>query len=146
MMRVIILIFLFLTQFVLADTQEANILISANTIKEQNPEITMLDGEVQVNVNDNNLADVIKYSYSNIMPAVACDFGDKECEKSNIENGNQPILTFSIVLDNSDEEIHVSYMCTSIGIMNIISQGMRDIFCGSSYVLRWNGHNYVLKE
>lgn len=145
-MKIKILLFLFLTPFILANKQEANILINANEIKEQNPELIMLDGEIQADINDNNTVDVIKYSYSSITPPVACDFNDKECEKSNTEQSNGPILTFSIVLDNSDEEIYVSYMCTSIGIMNAMSNEMKDILCGSSYILKWNGHDYILEE
>ncbi|WP_294610775.1 hypothetical protein [uncultured Gilliamella sp.] len=143
MIKALLLIFLLFTQFVFATERRGDILVDANILKKQNPEKIILDGEVYADLNNDNLIDTIKYSYSVSPPPTACV--SEDCVKKN-ELSSNPILTFDIFLNGSDTEISGNYMCQYIGILKTTHNEMKDIFCGPSYILEWSGSDYVLKN
>jgi hypothetical protein len=133
------LLFIFLMSFVVSAQSEkinlANILVDANVLKAQG----VTDGQsgiARADLNNDNLKELVEYSYSSSTPPGTCDKDD--CLSS---LNNDPMLTFKINFNNCNA-IDVSYFCTSIGVLSEWHNGMKDLFCGPEYILRWNGESY----
>lgn len=112
-----------------------NILVNAKELKSSG----YLDGQagsVNTDLDGDGKKDVIEYIYANTTPPGTCDGSDCMSELS-----NSPVLTFQIKMHNG-KSIDGSYMCTSLGVSHKSHKGMKDIFCGPEYILRWNGGEY----
>lgn len=111
------------------------LLVDANELKKSG----FTDGQtgtINVDLDNDGTTDAVDYTYSNNTPPGTCD--QSGC-MSNLDNS--PILTFNIKMNNG-KIIDGSYMCTSLGVKNTNHKGMRDIFCGPKYILKWNGEEY----
>ncbi|EPP1043810.1 hypothetical protein ACULX8_004385, partial [Cronobacter sakazakii] len=78
----------------------------------------------------------IKYIFSNATPPGTCE--QLDCMSS---LDSSPILTFDINMHDG-KSIDGTYMCTFLGVTKHFHNGMKDIFCGPKYILRWNGEEY----
>jgi len=112
-------------------SSKPQILISADEISEQSEEL-FVEGKISVDLQGNgDNKSTINYSYNKIGPP-------------NFENGNdkisEPVITIDI--DTPKENLKISYLCSSIGIYKEKNNGYRDIFCGPSFRLKWNGSEY----
>lgn len=144
MKKIILLIFLLSDiSYVFARPANTTILVDAKALQKANPDKVMLDGEVYVDLDNDKIKDIIRYAYSASTPPAACS--DKNCIQENNTGDQHPILTFEIFLKRSGATISVNYMCTSIGLMKSSHNGMKDLYCGSSSILQWNGEDYVEK-
>lgn len=80
--------------------------------------------------------DTIEYTYSNSTPPGTCE--QQDCI-SGLDNS--PMITFQVKLNNG-KNLDAPYMCTSLGIKSSQHNGLKDIFCGPKYTLKWNGQEY----
>lgn len=138
------LLFLFQILFSYAGSENITILVDAAILKKENPDKIMLDGTVYADIDNDNIEDAINYSYHVSTPPAACS--DENCIIKNNTLSLSPILMFNIFLKGPSASIQVDYMCTTIGIMNSLHNGMKDIYCGPSSILQWDGENYILEE
>lgn len=114
---------------------QAYMLVNSNNLKS----LGFTDGYsgfVKVDLNNDGIDEIIEYNYSSSTPPGTCDKDD--CMSS---INNNPMLTFQIK-DTEDKIIDVAYFCTSVGVLSEMHKGMKDIFCGPKYILRWNGESY----
>ena len=140
-----LLLLLFFVSSVLMAEPTIEILVSAEEIRNQNPDDFFVDGKVDAYINDDQLIDRLEYSYTANTPPVACGF-DSQCAEYNAQFMNKPTMTFEIII-NDAQRIDVSYFCDAIGIIkSSYTEGMPDLFCGPSYKLKWNGSEYLLVE
>ncbi|EKM0378344.1 hypothetical protein ACMSX5_003894 [Cronobacter turicensis] len=112
-----------------------DILVSASGLKDTG----FVDGQmgtVNVDLNGDGYKDVIKYIFSNTTPPGTCE--QLDCMSS---LDSSPILTFDINMHDG-KSIDGTYMCTFLGVTKHFHNGMKDIFCGPKYILRWNGEEY----
>ncbi|EIX6183208.1 hypothetical protein ACW2AV_004115 [Cronobacter sakazakii] len=112
-----------------------DILVSASRLKDKG----FVDGQmgtVNVDLNGDGYKDVIKYIFSNATPPGTCE--QLDCMSS---LDSSPILTFDINMHDG-KSIDGTYMCTFLGVTKHFHNGMKDIFCGPKYILRWNGEEY----
>jgi len=136
---------LFVIPNVLMAESNVEILISAEKIKNQNPDEFILDGKVEAYINDDQILDTIEYFYMAETPPVACGL-ENNCDEINAQFMGKPTLTFDIII-NDTTRISGHYFCDSIGLIkSSYTEGMADLFCGPSYQLRWNGEDYLLVE
>lgn len=142
-MKAIISLLLFFSYvpFAFADSKNTTILIDATALKKSNPDKVMSDGKIDVNIDNDNVMDVINYSYNASTPPTVCS--EENCIIQNHTLISQPTLTFDIFLKGPKALIQINYICTSIGIMKSMHNGMKDIFCGPSSILQWNSEDYV---
>ncbi|EXU74136.1 hypothetical protein ABW286_22960 [Erwinia papayae] len=93
-------------------------------------------GEVYTDLYGDGSKDSIEYTYSDSTPPGTCAQAD--CSASLNES---PMMTFEIKMHDG-KSVDASYMCTSLGVSENKHKGMRDIFCGPNYILKWNGDEY----
>jgi hypothetical protein len=143
--------FIFLLLFIyvgitFASTSDVNVLLSASKIKIENPYDIALEGRLnaQLNVYDDT-PDEIHYSYSAYGIPASCGV-DEKCIEDNIKNANNPMLVLEDLKINNTGNISIGCVCDSFGVMTTSSQGMYDLFCGPSHILKWNGHGYFIKQ
>ncbi|EUK17619.1 hypothetical protein [Commensalibacter papalotli (ex Servin-Garciduenas et al. 2014)] len=136
-----LLIFFSYIPFAFADSKDTTILIDAAALKKANPDKIMLDGKIDADIDHDNVMDVINYAYNASTPPAACS--EENCIVQNNRLITQPTLTFDIFLKEPKASIQINYVCTSIGVMKSIHNGMKDIFCGPSSILRWNDEDYI---
>jgi hypothetical protein len=126
--------------FIYADCSYANnieLLVSTKDIQSKTDDF-FVDGSVDISLlKDSKEKYKIQYSYSKIGSTGTCSSED------NCNPSSNSILTFFI--ETGESKIMVSYMCSDIGVYYTYSNGMRDLFCGPKYQLRWNGNKYVIK-
>lgn len=116
-----------------------DILVSASRLKDTG----FVDGQmgtVDVDLNGDGCNDVIKYIFLSTIPPGTCE--QLDCMLS---LDNSPILTFEINMHNG-KSIDGTYMCTFLGVAKHFHNGMKDIFCGPKYILRWNGEEYDVDQ
>lgn len=118
-----------------AQSNHVNILVNASKLKSTGFEDGQT-GSVNADLNGDGTQDLIEYTYASTTPPGTCDQSD--CMSNLV---NSPTLTFLIKMHDG-KSIDGSYMCTSIGISKKTYNGMKDIFCGPKYTLRWNGEEY----
>ncbi|CAI3950069.1 unnamed protein product [Commensalibacter communis] len=146
-MKKIILFLLLLSpiSFACAKPTNMTIIVDAASLKKAHPETITSDGKAYADIDNDTINDVIEYSYNASAPPMACG-NDVNCIDQNQALNSHPTLTFHIILKEPNATIPVSYMCTAIGIMNSIHNGMKDIFCGPSFILQWNGEDYIITK
>lgn len=118
-----------------SQTKDVDMLVTASKLKKSG----FMDGQtgrVTTDLNDDGKKDIIKYTFASSTQPGTCDQSD--C-MSNLDNS--PALTFEITM-HDEKSIDAAYMCTSIGISKKSHKGLKDIFCGPKYILRWNGDEY----
>lgn len=93
-------------------------------------------GEVFTDLYGDGSKDIIVYTYSGSTPPGTCDQAD--CSAS---LNDSPTMTFEIKMHDG-KPVDAPYICTSIGVSEKKHKGMRDIFCGPKYILKWNGDEY----
>lgn len=93
-------------------------------------------GRVITDLNCDGKNDIIEHTFVSSTPPGTCVQAD--C-MSDLDHS--PTLTFQITMHDG-ELIDAPYMCKSIGISKQIHKGLKDIFCGPKYTLRWNGEEY----
>ncbi|HBM8748874.1 TPA: hypothetical protein L0V31_004963 [Escherichia coli] len=93
-------------------------------------------GRVITDLNCDGKNDIIKYTFVSSMPPGTCVQADCMSDLN-----HSPALTFQITMHDG-ESIDAPYMCKSIGISKQIHKGLKAIFCGPKYTLRWNGEEY----
>lgn len=144
-MKNIVLLVLLLSNISFAFAQSTNttILVDASALQKANPDKVMFDGEIYVDIDNDTVKDVVRYAYNASAPSAACS--NEKCVRDNNKTVLQPILTFDIFLKGPGATIPVNYMCTTIGVMKSIHNGMKDLYCGPSSILQWNGEDYVEK-
>ncbi|WP_256852674.1 hypothetical protein [Pantoea sp. Fr+CA_20] len=114
-------------------------LVDANKLKESG----FTDGQtgkVYADLYGDGSKDVIEYTYSDSTPPGTCYQAD--CSASLNES---PIITFEIKMHDG-KSLDASYMCTSLGVGKNKHKGMRDIFCGPKYILKWSGSEYDIGD
>lgn len=115
--------------------KDVDMLVTASKLKSSG----FVDGQtgrVITDLNGDGNQDVIQYTFASSTPPGTCDQAD--C-MSNLDSS--PILTFQLIMHDG-KSIDASYMCTSIGVSKKTHKGLKDIFCGPEYNLRWNGEEY----
>lgn len=118
-----------------SQTKDVDMLVTASKVKNSG----FVDGQtgrVTTDLNGDGEKDIIKYTFLSSTPPGSCD--QSNC-MSNLDNS--PTLTFEITMHNG-KSIDAAYMCTAIGISKKSHKGLKDIFCGPKYILRWNGEEY----
>lgn len=118
-----------------SQTKDIDMLVTASKLKNSG----FVDGQigrVTTDLNGDGKKDIIEYTFLSSTPPGTCDQSD--C-MSNLDNS--PTLTFEITMHDG-KSIDAAYMCTSIGILKKSHKGLKDIFCGPKYILRWNGEEY----
>lgn len=118
-----------------SQTKDIDILVTASKLKNTG----FVDGQtghVTTDLNGDGNKDVIEYTFLSSTPPGTCDQSD--C-MSNL--GNSPTLTFEITMHDG-KSIDAPYICTYIGISKKSHKGLKDIFCGHKYILRWNDDKY----
>ncbi|EMH4161422.1 hypothetical protein RJ498_000627 [Pluralibacter gergoviae] len=121
-----------------SQSNNIDILVTANKLKSSG----FVDGQtgrVSTDLNGDGKKDIIEYTFASSTPPGTCEQSD--C-MSNLENS--PTLTFQITMHDG-KSIDAAYMCTSIGISKKVHKGLKDIFCGPKYILRWNGEEYDIE-
>jgi len=112
-----------------------DMLVDANKLKLSG----FIDGQSGAVVTDlygNGSKDIIEYTFSSTTPPGTCDQTDCSASLNLL-----PILTFQIKMHDG-KSVDASYMCTSLGVSKNKHSGMRDLFCGPKYILKWNGEEY----
>ncbi|MGL4200259.1 MAG: hypothetical protein ACRCTT_02275 [Enterobacter roggenkampii] len=118
-----------------SQTKDIDMLVTASKLKNSG----FVDGQtgrVTTDLSGGGKKDIIEYTFLSSTPPGTCDQSD--C-MSNLDNS--PTLTFEITMHDG-KSIDTAYMCTSIGISKKSHKGLKDIFCGPKYILRWNGDEY----
>lgn len=118
-----------------SQTKDVDMLVTASKLKNSG----FVDGQTgrgATDLNGDDKKDIIEYTFLSSTPPGTCDQSD--C-MSNLDNS--PTLTFEITMHDG-KSIDATYMCTSIGISKKSHKGLKDIFCGPKYILRWNGDEY----
>ena len=121
-----------------SQTKDVDMLVTASKLKNSG----FVDGQtgrVTTDLNGDGKKDIIEYTFASSTPPGTCDQSD--C-MPNLDNS--PILTFEITMHDG-KSLDAAYMCTSIGISKKSHKGLKDIFCGPKYILRWNGEAYDTK-
>ncbi|EIY5056460.1 TPA: hypothetical protein ACXP04_003161 [Klebsiella variicola subsp. variicola] len=118
-----------------SQTKDVDMLVTASKLKNSG----FVDGQTgrgTTDLNGDGKKDIIEHTFLSSTPPGTCDQSD--C-MSNLDNS--PTLTFEITMHDG-KSIDATYMCTSIGISKKSHKGLKDIFCGPKYILRWNGDEY----
>lgn len=118
-----------------SQTKDVDMLVTASKVKNSD----FVDGQtgrVNTDLNGDGKKDIIEYTFLSSTPPGTCNQSD--C-MSNLDNS--PTLTFEITM-HDEKPIDAAYMCTSIGISKKPHKGLKDIFCGPKYILRWNGDEH----
>ena len=115
--------------------QSKNISVEANILK-KNGFVDSQTGYVEIDLNEDGYPDIIEYTYINETPPGTCDQTD--CTSS---LDSSAMLTFQIKMSGG-KVIDGSYICASLEILKTAHNGMKNIKCGPSYILRWNGQEY----
>ncbi len=119
-----------------SQSQSINTLVDANKLKLSG----FTDGQTgrfYIDLYGDGSRDVIEYTYSDSTPPGTCDQID--CSTS---LNDSPMVTFQIYMHDG-KPVDASYMCTFLGVSEKKHKGMRDIFCGPKYILKWNGDEYT---
>ncbi|WP_130224886.1 hypothetical protein [Escherichia sp. E13S3] len=115
--------------------KDVDILVTASNLMKS----AFVDGQtgrVITDLNCDSKNDIIEYTFVSSTPPRTCVQAD--C-MSDLDHS--PTLTFQITMHDG-ASIDAPYMCKSIGISKKIHKGLKDIFCGPKYTLRWNGDEY----
>ncbi|MCF8598258.1 MULTISPECIES: hypothetical protein [Klebsiella] len=118
-----------------SQTKDVDMLVTASKVKNSG----FVDGQtgrVTTDLNGDGKKDIIEYTFLSSTPPGTCD--QSNC-MSNLDNS--PTFTFKITIHDG-KSIDAAYMCTSIGISKKSHKGLKDIFCGPKYILRWKGDEY----
>lgn len=118
-----------------SQSNNVDMLVTANKL-ESSGFVDGQTGHVVTDLNGDGKKDIIEYTFASSTPPGTCDQSD--C-MSNLDNS--PTLTFQITMHDG-KSIDAAYMCTSIGVSKNMHKGLKDIFCGPKYILRWNGEEY----
>lgn len=121
-----------------SSANEPVIIISIDQVESITDE-PFYDGSASIDIKgDGSLDGVIHYSYSRIGPAVTCE-NSEACKP---KTGS--VLTAYIDLPGGRS--HINYMCESIGLYVEKNNGYRDMHCGPSLRLYWDGSTYVERQ
>ncbi|WP_105494293.1 hypothetical protein [Escherichia coli] len=115
--------------------KDIEILVTASNLMKSG----FVDGQTSRVITDLNCDgknDIIEYTFVSSMPLGT--YVQADC-MSDLDLS--PALTFQITMHDG-ESIDAPYMCKSIGISKQIHKGLKAIFCGPKYTLRWNGEEY----
>lgn len=123
-----------------AHAQSFKTLISVKEIQHSTDEF-FVDDTIKITMKENgNEVFNINYSYSKIGPTPACGL------KTPCTPSSGSVITFDLDGGGLDKPINIPYMCTSIGVYSSYHNEMRDLHCGPSYKLVWNGSEYELDK
>lgn len=121
-----------------SQSNDVDMLVTANKLKSSGF-VDRQTGRVITDLNGDGKKDIIEYTFVSSTPPGTCNQSD--C-MSNLDNS--PTLTFQITMHDG-KSIDAAYMCTSIGVSKNMHKGLKNIFCGPKYILRWNGEEYDTK-